>query len=296
MMVIDIRKLNAQKKYVGHMEFEYSAPETFIAIPYVKYAAPIKVSFGYATGAEKRVTQKGTTNTAASTDDVNYIYLPDADSAFTYSLTVHNDSGEPMDKLVIIDNLPEEGDHSPFDTTAMRESAFKVKFADTPNVTVTMTSKQGNSWVLDPSAYRVEYQTGTTFGDDDWDGTSTTWTAASTDARSIRVVILDADASDGETIPKDVSVTVSFDAVIEGDVEEDEIAWNSFGYHYSLRNIPVALEAMPLSVGVKIGKPPTLQKKLKTYWGEDYAAEEDSEFRFLVYTGDPLTGEYDSDE
>lgn len=262
----------------------------------VTASAPINVSFGYATGAEKRVTQKGTTNTAASTDDVNYIYLPDADSAFTYSLTVHNDSGEPMDKLVIIDNLPEEGDHSPFDTTAMRESAFKVKFADTPNVTVTMTSKQGNSWVLDPSAYRVEYQTGTTFGDDDWDGTSTTWTAASTDARSIRVVILDADASDGETIPKDVSVTVSFDAVIEGDAKEDEIAWNSFGYHYSLRNIPVALEAMPLSVGVKIGKPPTLQKELKTYWGEDYEAEEDSEFRFLVYTGDPLTEEYDSDE
>ena len=47
MMIIDIRKLNAQKKYTGHLEFEYSAPETFIQIPFVKFAAPINVSFDY---------------------------------------------------------------------------------------------------------------------------------------------------------------------------------------------------------------------------------------------------------
>ena len=46
-MLIDIRKLNAQKKYVGTMEFEYSAPETFIEIPFVKFAAPVKIVFEY---------------------------------------------------------------------------------------------------------------------------------------------------------------------------------------------------------------------------------------------------------
>ena len=46
-MLIDIRKLNAQKKYVGKMEFEYSAPETFIEIPFVKFAAPVKIEFDY---------------------------------------------------------------------------------------------------------------------------------------------------------------------------------------------------------------------------------------------------------
>ena len=46
-MRIDIRKLNAQKKYSGSMEFEYSAPETLIEIPFVKFAAPVKVSFDY---------------------------------------------------------------------------------------------------------------------------------------------------------------------------------------------------------------------------------------------------------
>ncbi len=47
MMVIDIRKLNAQKKYSGSMEFTYSAPEHCIEIPFVRFAAPVKVVFEY---------------------------------------------------------------------------------------------------------------------------------------------------------------------------------------------------------------------------------------------------------
>ncbi len=47
MMLIDIRKLNAQKKYAGEMEFEYSASEGLIEIPFVKFSAPVKVAFSY---------------------------------------------------------------------------------------------------------------------------------------------------------------------------------------------------------------------------------------------------------
>lgn len=47
MMIIDVRKLNAQKKYVGTMEFEYSAPQTLIDIPFVSFASPVKVQFDY---------------------------------------------------------------------------------------------------------------------------------------------------------------------------------------------------------------------------------------------------------
>ena len=46
-MIIDIRKLNAQKQYAGEMEFAYSAPETLIAIPFVRFASPVRVSFHY---------------------------------------------------------------------------------------------------------------------------------------------------------------------------------------------------------------------------------------------------------
>ena len=47
MMRIDIRKLNAQKRYTGSMEFEYSAPENLIDIPLVQFSAPVKVRFDY---------------------------------------------------------------------------------------------------------------------------------------------------------------------------------------------------------------------------------------------------------
>lgn len=47
MMQIDIRKLNAQKKYFGSMEFEYFVAESFIQIPFVKFSGPVKVKFDY---------------------------------------------------------------------------------------------------------------------------------------------------------------------------------------------------------------------------------------------------------
>ena len=46
-MIIDVRKLNAQKLYRGSMEFTYSAPEDLIAIPYVKFSAPVQIKFDY---------------------------------------------------------------------------------------------------------------------------------------------------------------------------------------------------------------------------------------------------------
>ncbi len=47
MMVIDIRKLNAQKKYSGSMEFDYTPSETLIEIPFVKFGGQVKVVFDY---------------------------------------------------------------------------------------------------------------------------------------------------------------------------------------------------------------------------------------------------------
>ncbi len=47
MMVIDIRKLNAQKKYSGSMEFTYAAPESLIEIPFVRFDGEVKVAFDY---------------------------------------------------------------------------------------------------------------------------------------------------------------------------------------------------------------------------------------------------------
>ena len=47
MMIIDIRKLNAQKKYSGELVFEYDAPEELIGIPFVKFVSPVKIEADY---------------------------------------------------------------------------------------------------------------------------------------------------------------------------------------------------------------------------------------------------------
>ena len=59
MMIIDIRKLNAQKKYSGSMEFTYSAPETLIEIPFTKFSAPVKVTFDYELYEDDSIELKG---------------------------------------------------------------------------------------------------------------------------------------------------------------------------------------------------------------------------------------------
>ena len=46
-MVIDVRKLNAQKSYSGTLEFEYEADESLIDIPFVSFDGAIKVQAEY---------------------------------------------------------------------------------------------------------------------------------------------------------------------------------------------------------------------------------------------------------
>jgi uncharacterized metal-binding protein YceD (DUF177 family) len=47
MMIIDIRKLNALKKYAGSMQMEYATDTSLIGIPFVEFVAPVKVEFSY---------------------------------------------------------------------------------------------------------------------------------------------------------------------------------------------------------------------------------------------------------
>ena len=60
MMVIDIRKLNAQKKYSGSMEFTYEAPAALIEIPFTSFAAPVIVRFDYELYEDDSLEIKGT--------------------------------------------------------------------------------------------------------------------------------------------------------------------------------------------------------------------------------------------
>ena len=59
-MVIDVRKLNAQKLYSGSMEFSYSAPEDLIGIPFVTFSEPVQICFDYELYEDNALEIKGT--------------------------------------------------------------------------------------------------------------------------------------------------------------------------------------------------------------------------------------------
>ena len=264
----------------------------------VRNSSPVTVTFGYATTSEKSVTEVGNeSNTAVSTDmDKNWIMLPSADSEFRYTLTVNNDTDWAMKKLVLIDNLPQTGDCSPFDTTAERNSEFDVNFAENPDIKVTVTDENGTSSVLDGKYYTVEYSNSTDFGGQqsaDWKGENTgKWTATSANARSLRIIIKD---EGGTQIPAKATVSASFNAVAGDDAEPGKVAWNSFGYHYGLAGPTAELEAMPLTVGVKIPSVPTLKKQLVDNGNQSVKADKVENFTFLIYEGEALNG-YDTEE
>lgn len=60
MMHIDIRKINAQKKYTGSMEFDYPASEALIQIPSVKFCGPVKILFEYELFEDDSIEVRGT--------------------------------------------------------------------------------------------------------------------------------------------------------------------------------------------------------------------------------------------
>lgn len=257
----------------------------------VKNSAPVTVSFGYATGSEKAVEETDAVNNAAySTNPMdNYILLSSEESSFTYHLTVSNDTEKAMEKLVFIDNLPDQGDVSPFNIEVSRGSDFKVGLAEEPNVKVVVTKADGTIRELQEQEYSVEYSEKTEFTEEDWTGSSV-WNGDKEQARSIRVLIRD---DGGELIPEKAKVTVSFDCTIQEETEPGEIAWNSFGYHYKLKDLNQELEAMPLVVGVKRPEVPILEKRLVDGNGNPYEAERDTGFSFVIYEGEALKDSFE---
>ena len=263
-------------------------------LPTVRNSAPVTTSYGYVTSSSKRVAEADRPdNTAACTDETNFIVLEDGTKRFTYTLAVDNSTPKAMDKFVLIDSLPEVGDHTVFLTSDPRFSEFKVSLADAPNFSVTVTDKDGNVSTLNADSYTIEYSGRTEFTAEDWNGTGA-WSSSAENARSIRLKIFD---STGTLIPAESTVSLSFTCKIDDpDVQPGQIAWNSFGYHYRLVDEVNELEAAPLKVGVKLPSVPELRKLTVDPSGQPRSVEQDETFRFLVYPGAALSGEYASKE
>lgn len=248
----------------------------------VRNSAPVTTAYGFATSSRKTVELTDDPKTVATGNDgINYITLPDKNKRnITYTLQVDAPEGKPMTSLTFIDTLPCVGDHTSFQLDDLRFSEFAVSFADDPNVTVTVTDKDGGVKQL-TSGYTVSYSDKTKFDSEDWRGTSA-WNAYPAGMRTLRVAI-----TDKEAIPAESHVAVRFHAVVSSDAEYGQSAWNSFGYHYSVDS-GQELEAAPLKVGVKMPTRPYLQKSLVDREGKSVIAKKDETFRFLLYSGKSL--------
>lgn len=284
-------------------------------------SASINISLGSSTSSIKEVAEieaDGSTdeNTATSQDEKNGITLSSPNSTFRYALEVTNESATTdLEKLILIDNLPQVGDASPFEASAKRGSEFNVALAN-GNFTVEafgedgtplhMFTREGQSGEGQPDdggqpqnvlgTYTLQYRTrdNSTFSESDWDGTSDEgWTNAESyegsldDVTAFRIII-DASGAQGEAwMPSGSTVRVTFDAKVKGKAQPADIAVNSFGYHYKIRNNPTELDAMPGPVTVQVPSVPTLQKRVvdRNNAQIEKPVQEDTTFYFVMYSG-----------
>ena len=270
----------------------------------IQSGASVTITTGFASTASKTITEIGNEkNTAYSEADKNYISLNDKTKAFRYDLIVNGPEHDPMSKLIVIDSLPEEGDHSPFVDRDKRNSEFKVSMlADDLGLTarVIANAGKGSTTVLEDSQYIVEVNTKTEFDEDDWKGRGSGWKAIDISdglsdeekariekARSIRIIIHDDTVA---TMPANSRVKLSFNAKIDGNANPGEFAWNSFGYSYT---VPVGLSritlnAEPKKVGVHIPSIPRIIKDVVDKDDNTTNVARDYEFEAIIYTGAPI--------
>ncbi|MCD7745649.1 MAG: leucine-rich repeat protein [Lachnospiraceae bacterium] len=257
--------------------------------------SPVTVAAGYSSNSWKSVTESdqggNTGNTAVSTGSDNTIALSAPDSVFTYTLNVENVNDVAITKLVLIDNLPYEGDTYAFNDELERDSEYTVVLASSDFEVVITNADNTTETLTAGTDYKVEYSSKTeNFSGDDRSGTaSSDWQELTSstnlsEVKSIRVIIT-------KEIPAKATVAVSFDAKVSDpdNVDPGSIAWNNFGYRYQVNNSNIELEAMPLVVGVKVPSAPELTKKLVDLDGNAYTADKDTTFTFVIYEGDELT-------
>ncbi|MBO5556709.1 MAG: leucine-rich repeat protein, partial [Oscillospiraceae bacterium] len=279
--------------------------------PGIESSASVAMIYGFATSAYKETTllQNGvkTSTSARSDSDRNYIALTQENAEFRYSLYVHmpDESYAVLKRLLILDNLPEVDDHTPYTASVPRESRFKVSLLDDPAFTVMIRKSDSEEYVpVNADEYTLQISTKTEFGgstSEDWNSKIVTpegWVDinnATTEqiraARSLRVAFRDND--DGEALlPPKSQIRVEFNAKVDDpNVLPGDRAWNSFGYNYTVldNSMERTLRSEPEKVGVMFPEAPQIAKRLVSDKGLEYKANQDLTFAFLIYTGSKVT-------
>lgn len=283
----------------GVIDKKLSAPYWDKTRASIRSSANVMVSYGYSTSSSIAVSQTDpadhTVYSTSSDEADTTTILPDKNDKVHYTLTVDNTvyaSPQALTKLVLINNLPQEGDHNPFQDDDMRGSEYQMSLTEGNTFTVKASIRQNDGTfetkVIDPKYIKIQYSKDVSFDGDDWNGKeSVKWTTNPEGARSFRIII---DDPSGAAMPAHSKVTVEYDAKADtpDSIEPGQTAYNSFGYHYEV-NGGTALEAAPSGVGLRTPYVPTLQKRLETPDGEAMAAGADAKFNFVIYDGAAVT-------
>ena len=283
----------------GVIDKKLSAPYWDKTRTSIRSSANVMVSYGYSTSSSIAVSQTDpadhTVYSTSSDEADTTTILPDKNDKVHYTLTVDNTvyaSPQALTKLVLINNLPQEGDHNPFQDDDMRGSEYQMSLTEGNTFTVKASIRQNDGTfetkVIDPKYIKIQYSKDVSFDGDDWNGKeSVKWTTNPEGARSFRIII--DDPSDA-AMPAHSKVTVEYDAKADtpDSIDPGQTAYNSFGYHYEV-NGGTALEAAPSGVGLRTPYVPTLQKRLETPDGTAMAAGADAKFKFVIYDGAAVT-------
>ena len=283
----------------GVIDKKLSAPYWDKTRTSIRSSANVMVSYGYSTSSSIAVSQTDpadhTVYSTSSDEADTTTILPDKNDKVHYTLTVDNTvyaSPQALTKLVLINNLPQEGDHNPFQDDDMRGSEYQMSLTEGNTFTVKASIRQNDGTfetkVIDPKYIKIQYSKDVSFDGDDWNGKeSVKWTTNPEGARSFRIII---DDPSGAAMPAHSKVAVEYDAKADtpDSIEPGQTAYNSFGYHYEV-NGGTALEAAPSGVGLRTPYVPTLQKRLETPDGTAMAAGADAKFKFVIYDGDAVT-------
>ena len=285
------------------------------SIPYaIESGASVTMTAGYTSAARKQVTEiADTSNTGWSDRTKNYIILPEKASTFYYDLYIDLPEDDPTQKLVMIDALPEPDDHSPFVERDMRDSEFFVHLLSEDLGLHVWSAKdmgRGQMTELTTEQFTFDVTQRTEFIPEDWEGDGESWSridlgdgvseeemALLESARAFRVIIDDPSTVTDPAnalMGKNHQVHVRFNAELLYPEKTDpgSIAWNSFGYRYTVpigaTGISTSLNAEPLKVGVMIPSVPYAIKDQKTPLNHYKEAKEDTTYGFLIYTGNAI--------
>ena len=158
----------------GVIDKKLSAPYWDKTRTSIRSSANVMVSYGYSTSSSIAVSQTDpadhTVYSTSSDEADTTTILPDKNDKVHYTLTVDNTvyaSPQALTKLVLINNLPQEGDHNPFQDDDMRGSEYQMSLTEGNTFTVKASIRQNDGTfetkVIDPKYIKIQYSKDVSF-------------------------------------------------------------------------------------------------------------------------------------